>query len=139
MKQIYLITEAKLLTLGWLKMIDRDRKQIDQYDNRPELAFPCALVTINMPRRKNLSKITQMRDVKISIRFAFERLADGSSINPNRAAALAYYDKVEQVDELLQGFLDNHFTSAWECTGTIDEHRGDFDIVRFDYSTTTVK
>lgn len=142
MKQTFIITTAKLQDLTWLKMIDRDRGQLDHYEGKPAVLFPCALVSISMPKRKNWSEQKQLRGLSINIRVAFERLYDSSTLNSsetNRLKALEYYDKVEEVDELLQGFRDSYFNGAWECVATIDEGRPDYDIVRFTFNTSIVK
>lgn len=146
MKQSFLITSEKLKTgLTWLKLIDRDRGQLDHYgEGGPGVPFPCALLKISMPKRKNLTVggTKQMRGVTITVRVAFERLYDSSSINTNAASrlkAMEYYDRCEEVDELLQGFKDAYFNSPFECTATIDEERQDMDVVRFTFSTMVVK
>lgn len=142
MKQTFLITTSKLKELTWLKMSDRDRGQLDHYEGKPSVIFPCALIKINMPKRKNWSQQTQLRNLSIQIRVAFERLYDASTLNSsetNRLKALDYYDKIEEVDELFQGFRDSYFNGAWECTATFDEERPDYDIIRFTFSTSVVK
>jgi hypothetical protein len=142
MKETFLKTTAALKTLTWLKMSDRDRGQIDHYETRPQVLFPCALVSISMPKRKNYTiGGKQQRMITITIRLACERLIDGSSLNTdaNRAKALDYYDKAEAIDEMFQGFTDPYFTTAWECTATVDEQRADFDIMRFTFSTMIIK
>lgn len=141
MKTTFEKTLAKLSELSWLKMADRDFGQLDHYEGAPPVIFPCALISISMPKRKNLTTIVQQRGMSVKVRYAFERLRDSSSLTTDaiRQAALNYYELVEQADELFQGFSDDYFTGAWECTGTIEEQRPDFDIVSFTYTTSIVK
>lgn len=141
MKTTFLKTQAKVMELPWLKLADRDRGQIDNYEGNPPVIFPCALISVSFPKRKNLTTAKQMRSVSITVRFAFERLYDSSSLNSeaNRLKAMDYYDKVEQADELLQGFKDSYFTGAWECLSTIQEERPDMDVVRFTFTTNIMK
>lgn len=141
MKSTFLITQQKLAELNWLKFTDRDKGQLEAYEGKPAVLFPCALISVSMPKRNNLTKVKQMRTVSITIRLGFEKLYDSSSLNneTNRLKAVDYYDKIEEVDELLQGFANGHFASAWQCTATVDEQRPDFDIVRFTFTSTIVK
>lgn len=141
MKTTYLKITAKLKEANFIKMIARDRGQIDKYEGKPQVIFPCALISISLPKRKNLDRFTQNKTCTITIRLAFERLYDDSNLNSetNQLKALEYYDRIEQVDGLFQGFTDPHFSSPWECTATIDEQRPDYDIVRFTYVTNFIK
>jgi hypothetical protein len=140
MKALYLKTLAKLAELPAIKYTDRDRGQIDRYDTRPAIAFPCALISISQPRRKNLTSRTQQVQAQITIRLAFERLQDASSISSEsrRLKALEYYDMVEAVENLLQGYGDTQM-NRWECTSITDEQRPDLDIVRFVFVTGFVR
>jgi hypothetical protein len=140
MKATYIKTLNRLSQSGLLKYIDRDRGQIDRYENRPAIALPCALISISQPRRKNLDSTTQQIQTTIVIRLAFERLQDGSNISSEsrRQKALEYYDAVEAIETLLQGYKDAEM-SAWECTSLVDEQRPDLDIVRFTFTSNSVK
>lgn len=140
MKATYIKTLNRLSQSGLIKYIDRDRGQIDRYETRPAISFPCALISISQPRRKNLDSTTQQIQTSITIRLGFERLQDGSNISSEsrRQKALEYYDAVEAIESLLQGYKDTEM-SAWECTSVVDEQRSDLDIVRFVFITNFVK
>ncbi len=140
MKAIYLTVLELLATIPAINFSDRDRGQIDRYTDRPAVQFPCALIKVNFPKRKNLDSRTQMITASIVVRVAFERLSDASSISTEqrRNSALAYYDAVESIENVFQGFADSRL-SPLECTSTIDEERPDLDVVRFTFSTNLVK
>ena len=141
MKQTFLIAQEQLATLAMFPYIARDRGQIDKYEGRPAVKFPCALISISQPKRKNLSPITQDRQLTVTIRAAFLRLHDDSSISTanERNRALEYYEAVESIDDLLQGFRNDYFAAPWECTACIDEQRPDMDIVKFVFTTKLIK
>lgn len=142
MKTIYLNTLEKL-GQSPAKYIDRDRGQIDKYDGRPAVKFPCALISISLPKSKNFDTDGELqhKSVNVTVRLAFERLNDASNISSEtrRAQAVEYYDTVEMVENLLQGWDCKGKTSEWECISTIDEQRPDMDIVRFVFNSSFVK
>lgn len=140
MRTIYLKTLDRFKEIPSIKHVDRDRGQIDKYNDRPPVKFPCGLVSISLTKRKNLTNTDQMVKCRVVIRLAFERLADASSISPQERInkALEYYDTVEEVDAKFQGFEDAEM-DAWECIATVDEGRPDLDIVRFTFETGFIK
>lgn len=141
MKETFVITQDELTAMDIFPYIARDRGQIDKYEVRPAVKFPCALISISQPKRKNLSSVTQDRQITITIRVAFQRLQDDSNISTQneRNKALEYYNIVQSIDERFQGFRNAYFAAPWECTACVDEQRPDMDIVRFTFSTKLVK
>ncbi|TZF81807.1 hypothetical protein FW774_17270 [Pedobacter sp. BS3] len=141
MKTIYLNTLDKLGELPTIQYADRDRGQIDKYEGKPAVKFPCCLISVSLPKRKNLDTHTQLCNVTVTLRFAFERLNDASNIasETRRAQAVKYYDTVEAAETLFQGWNCGGKTSPLECTATVDEQRPDMDIVRFTFTGTYVK
>lgn len=140
MKEIFKNTLNKLNESKLVAFIDRDRGQIDQYNERPAVKFPCALIKVNLPNRKDYSAMMQRIECRVTIRVAFEKLIEHSNLTtPQRLQkALEYYDTVEAIDRLFQGLsLGN--TDAWECISTIDEERADMDVVRLEFRTGYVK
>lgn len=140
MKEIFKITLNKLDESKLVAFIDRDRGQIDQYNERPAVKFPCALIKVNLPNRKDYSAMMQRIECRITIRIAFEKLIEHSNLTtPQRLQkALEYYDTTEAVERLFQG-LNLGNTDPWECISTIDEERADMDVVRLDFRTGYVK
>lgn len=140
MKTIYLNTLEKYKELPAIKLVDRDRGQIDRYEGRPSVKFPCALLKISLPKRKNLDSTTQMCTANITMRIAFERLNEANSITSatRLAQALEYYGIANDIESLFQGFAPGNMT-PWECISTIDEERPDLDIVRFVFTSNFVK
>jgi len=140
MKNIYLKTLAKFGEVPGIKFVDKDRGQLDHYEQRPSVKFPCALVTVSAPKRKNLASDIQMCNAQISIRLAFERVGDTSSISGagRLSLALNFYDTVELIEALFQGFTDAEM-NPWECTSVVEEMRSDFEVVRLTFTTSYTK
>lgn len=140
MKTLFKNTHQKLKDSGLVAFIDRDRGQIDRYDTRPAVKFPCALIKVNQPRRENLNPTVQRVTTSVQIRIAFERAIEQHNLQPNTRLdqALQYYDTIEEVETLFQG-LNLGNTDRWICTSVIDEDRADFDIVRITFTTGFIK
>ena len=140
MKKIYIKTLQRLSEAPKIKFVDKDRGQLDHYEQRPAVKFPCALVTVSSPKRKNLASDTQLCSDQVSIRLAFERVGDTSNIASagRLSLALNFYDTVEEIEALFQGFTDAEM-NPWECISVIEEMRADFEVVRLTFSTSYTK
>ncbi|WP_149913507.1 hypothetical protein [Sphingobacterium cavernae] len=140
MKQTFINTLNKLEESNLIEFIDRDRGQLENYETRPEVKFPCALIKVNQPRRENLNPLMQRVTQTIQIRIAFERYIEHNNLNSAQRLekSLAYYDTIESVLGLFQGLkLGN--TYKWECISIIDEDNRNFDIVRLTFTTGKVE
>ena len=137
MKNTFLETHKKINASGLVQYIDRDRGQIDIYQERPAVKFPCALIKVNQPRRNNLSSSTQQITETIQIRIAFEQIIDQHNLQSAQRLdkALDYYDAIQEVIKLFQG-LKLGDTDRLICTSVVDEDRADFDVVRLTFTAT---
>jgi len=140
MKQTFKNTLLKLQESNLVEFIDRDSGQIDRYEQRPEVKFPCALIKVNQPSRENLNPMIQRITETIQIRIASEKIAEQNNLNDAQRLekALEYYDTIEEITGLFQGLkLGN--TDKWKCNSIIDEDRADFNVVRITFSTGFIK
>lgn len=140
MKTTFLKTHQTLQASQLFSFIDRDRGQIDRYDQRPAVRFPCALIKVNQPKRENLSSFIQRITETVQIRIAFEKTIDQHNLQDSErlTKALDYYDTIEEVKTLFQGLkLVN--TDRWICTSIIDENRPDFDVVQITFTTSRIE
>lgn len=140
MKEIFKNTLEKLDASNLVAFIDRDRGQIDQYQTRPAVKFPTALLKVQQPRRETLNPAVQRITCSVQIRIVKEKIIEQNNLNgvQRLEKALEYYDTVEAIVSLFQGLkLGN--TDRWVCTSIIDEDRTDFDVVRITFSTSYLK
>lgn len=108
MKIIY---EKMLTLLGAipeLQWIDLDKGQLEGYDMRPAVNFPCALLRIELPQCADEGEKKQRCTCRITVRVAHDFMGDTSAITPliNRQGSLAYFDTAEKVFKALQGYYD---------------------------------
>ncbi|MGJ1287603.1 hypothetical protein [Sphingobacterium sp. UBA6308] len=140
MKTTFLKTHQTLQDSQLFNFIDRDRGQIDRYEQRPAVKFPCALIKVNQPKRENLNSVMQRITETVQIRIAFEKNIDQHNLQTAERLeqALQYYDTIETIRTLFQGLkLGN--TDRWICTSIIDENRPDFDIVQITFTTSKIE
>jgi len=108
-KQIYLTISARLNTeVADLKWIDYDWGQLN--DERPAIAYPCALIDIAWSDCKNLAEgigaLEQMVTVVITVKLAFQPLGESQVTAPDeaRANALKPLDTIASLHSALQGW-----------------------------------
>lgn len=108
MKQQIQSIFTQLKTISFLKWIDMDLGQLENYDERPAVLFPCALVDISYP---NTSDITeegrdQECDCVVTVRLGFQPKGSTNASAPALQNDLAFsiLDNVKSVASALQGF-----------------------------------
>lgn len=105
MKALLTAVFARIKTVPAIKWIDEDYGQIDEYETRPPVEFPCALVSINQASDDLGSDAYDITST-IVVRIAHNRLGDRSGMAGNDAIALslAKIDDVEAVRTALDGY-----------------------------------
>lgn len=109
MKIIYNKIVERLKTIADLKFIDLDKGQLDYYANRPNVAFPAALVNIEIPECEDETNTIQRVRAQVIIRTAFDYTGETSAATPEsvRETSLSYFEVIESVYKALQGYSDN--------------------------------
>jgi hypothetical protein len=114
MKSIYLSLSNRLAAeIPLLKTIDFDTNQLENYDpstgDRPNVAFPCALFSINYPNSENIGGGSQQHYADITIRVAFQQLTRRTGVNvPDdlRLKALDILDTIDNCRNALHNYSD---------------------------------
>lgn len=135
MKEIFKAVTAKLETIPALKWVDEDKGQMN-YD-RPPVLFPCALVDIQLPKANNLNRKIQLCDAVVTVRLAFDFSGNTNNKTPEAARnkSLEYYDVVEEVYKVLQGWGDTGFNPL-SRKGVFQEKRPDaYKVVAIPFAT----
>ncbi len=93
-----------------LRWIDFDTGQLET-NERPPVAFPCALLTIDVANATDLTPLVQECRGRLKLRIAFDRQmkTDSATPTPELEKALHPYDVVAQVYAALQGYGTEHF------------------------------
>lgn len=105
--QFYLDLTAHLKTaVPALKWIDQDFGQLEIYEYRPSVNFPCVLVDFAAAQFENQSRLVQSGVVNITIRLGFAPFSQSYAEAPLsvKEKALEYYDIEQAVYRALQGW-----------------------------------
>jgi len=123
--QLYIDLSNRLKTaVPELKWIDQDFGQLERFDYRPDVAFPCALIDFIQATYSNLSMLAQVGEVSVNIRIGFAPFSQSYQAAPLdvKEKALAYYDIEQKVFEAVQGW-NNDFTEPFIRVSATTEQR----------------
>jgi len=89
-----------------LRWIDQDFGQLEVFEYRPAVAFPCALIDFAQANFSNMAELAQMADLNITIRIGFAPFSAANTLAPMdvREKALEYYNIEQLVYEAVQGW-----------------------------------
>ena len=89
-----------------LKWIDQDFGQLELFDDRPAVAFPCALIDFQSANYSNLAELAQQGDLTVLVRLGFTPFSSSHAAAPLsvRKKALEYYQIEQKVYIALQGW-----------------------------------
>lgn len=93
-----------------IKWIDQDFGQLEQFEYRPAVNFPCVLIDFIMAQYTQLAELSQHGDVTIRLRLGFAPFSPGNAAAPLnvREKALEYYQIEQKVYEAVQGFATEY-------------------------------
>ncbi len=126
MKELLKAIFTQLKTVPAIKWIDEDFGQIDAYEERPAVQFPCALVSISQTHDALGSDEYDVTS-SITVRVAHSRFADRPAQAPEAAFALTLskLDDVEAVKTALEGFEVPGHSGRFYLRGVATERRTD--------------
>lgn len=118
--------------------VDADYGQADNFELRPALKFPCALLTVSI-NPEEVGGGAQSKTAAVQVRFVFNLagVRTAADAPPEaRENSLKYLDIADRGYLALQGWETDDFT-AMECTSIAQENRSDGLLaVRFALTTT---
>lgn len=127
MKDLYLKILAKFAAeVPEFLWVDKDKGQLDNFNVRPQLAFPAALIRFDIIDTDDLGHKIQNVTLQVAFRLAFGYTGEtsGRLSQEDRERSLAYFDNVQKVFEAFQGWEEDTF-NEWVRTGQVEEQRGD--------------
>jgi hypothetical protein len=127
MKTIYNAVLARLKEkVPALKWIDMDKGQLKKMgkEERPSVAYPCALVSIDLPNCKDITDTIQDCKAVVTVRLAFYPMDRTSADAPEdvREEALEPYDVIADVYAALQGFETDDFDTLSRSSQRTESH-----------------
>jgi len=114
-----------------LKWIDYDMGQLENYDTKPPVEWPCALISFPATPYTALSGLAQIGSPTIMIRLGFAPFSQSYQAAPSlvRDKALYYFEIEQKIFNALQGYK-TEYTDAFIRVSADDEMRNDLFKVR---------
>ena len=122
-------TEPKQLAiynqLKKLRWVDMDKGQLEFYETRPAVAFPCALIKVEITKTENLGNNVQRCFGRGTIRIAFDYVGETSAKTPEalRQQSLEYFELLKGVYLAIQGKIGG--TGKFDRQSAAEENRPD--------------
>lgn len=126
MEPIYEAILSRLSEITALKWIDLDKGQLELYETRPPVSFPCALIGMQITRTHKISHLRQRCDLMVTIRLSFDFNGNTSQITPvaARKQNLQYFSLADEVFNKLHGWGQKAFNEM-ERQALREERRPD--------------
>jgi hypothetical protein len=121
-----------------VRWVDQDLGQLENYDQRPAVSFPCVLIDFAATTYDDMAENAQIGYPTILVRIGVNPFSKSNQTAPTevREKAVAYYDLEQKVHQCLQGW-NNEFTNALARRSADTENRNDGLRVRLlTYETT---
>lgn len=122
--------------------IDQDLGQLEHYDVRPSVQFPCVLVDFINFHFKELGDLNQWGEGTIQLRIGFDPFSSANSVAPldSQEQALTFYEIENKVFKALHGWIptyqDEPISEPLIRTTAVTELRDDRCRVRVNHYTT---
>lgn len=135
MKELYLKITELLNEIPELRWVDFNDNQLQE--EVPPIAYPCALVDIDLPRCENIHEDIQIASANFTITLIFKSFGETNTKTPKsrREFALKYFDVVDTVFDKLQGYKNENFY-PFERTSVRNQNiRQGLKVVEMSFST----
>lgn len=125
MKTIYTKLLELLATVPAIRWVDLDKGQLEFYQSRPAVAFPCALIKVEITRTQNMGANIQQCDGRGVIRLAFDYTGEtnAATLAATRNESLMYFDVLQDVYLAVQG--KNGGNGFFNREAVTEENRAD--------------
>lgn len=111
-----------------IRYIDQDFAQLEVYDTRPSVAFPCALIDYNQTVYKDLQLKSQLCTLNMNVRLGFDPYSSSNSLTDEatREKALSFYEIENKIYLAIQDWnADGLLTIPFKRISAITEKRQD--------------
>lgn len=92
--------------VGSIRWIDQDLGQLENYDIRPSVSWPCVLIDFNQTTFDQMQNNRQMANLTFTLRLGFDSFSSSANVAPlvAKEKALEYYEIEQQLYKAVQGF-----------------------------------
>lgn len=109
MEELYVKLLELLGDIPELRYVDLDKGQL--MEERPSIAYPCALIVIDMPQAEDMGGGVQLCNLSFTVRIVDKALGETHQIAPKAVInrSLKWLRLQQKVYEKLQGYGDENF------------------------------
>lgn len=93
-----------------IRWIDMDLNQLETYQERPAVSWPCLLIDFSQVQYDNESELVQWGAYNISLRLGFPSFSNSNSLTPEsvKEKALAYFEIENSINKALHGWIPTY-------------------------------
>lgn len=105
--QLFLALQEHIkTTVPSVRWIDQDLGQLESYEIKPAVAWPCLLIDFNQTSYDQMQQNRQLGNITFTLRLGFDVWSQSASTAPLevRQKALEYYELEQEIYEAVQGF-----------------------------------
>jgi len=106
--QLFLAIQTRIINMvPEIKWIDQDVGQLEHYEVRPSVQFPCILIDFMNTQYNQEGNNTQMVNLQIELRLGFSPFQSANSVSPDisKQQALQFYEVEQKVYEALNNWV----------------------------------
>lgn len=134
--------KAQVPAIRW---IDQDMGQLESYNERPAVAWPCVLIDFDGWNFENMGQNCQTAEGDIIIRLAFPPFSHSNNLSPVKDKALIFYEHEFNLHKALQGWNPEGFSPMTRISADTEKRNDPIRVrvIRYriafeDYSTAPV-
>lgn len=127
----------RLQAIPELKWIDLDHGQLDYYEHRPSVSFPCALIGLQISKAEDLGAKKQTCQAIVNIRLGFDFTGNTNAVTskPQREKSMHYFKVANEVYKALQGFKDENINSLSRMNLREEKRNDHYKVINIPFST----
>lgn len=126
--QLFLAIQEKIKNdVAEIRWIDQDFGQLEDYEVRPPVSFPCVLIDFNETSYEEMNQRRQQANITFTLRLGFPAFSYAANTAPQsvKELALQYYELEQRLFESIQGFDAGGIIQGCTRQSTITEGRKD--------------
>ena len=120
-----------------LRYINQDIGQLEYYESRPSVSFPCVLIDFEGFTFTEEGELSQIAEGDVKIRLAHAPFSDASNLVPDvvRDKALTYYDIEWLVFKALHGWQGDSFGALMRKSANTEKREDNYRVREIVFST----
>lgn len=135
---LFLLCQERLTTkVPELSTVDQDLGQLEHYNIRPAVSFPCCLIDIGATRFSDMQNFTtQLAEGVIVFRLGLVQYSDSGKNTPLqwREKSLQFYELEQKVFKMLHGWSPDGFSKLLRRSSTTEQREDDIRVRVIEFS-----